>query len=141
MHALRILPQNEKNTATLTSKLIFDQLSSACLHIINLQDSFHSVRAVILWGLHHPKNSVGNEINEMKLHSLGMIQSLYNLSLSISCSLPEIASQNPSTLHRCSIKSPTWGAPHYICSENINSEIRSALIILACQDQKFWYIA
>lgn len=39
MHALRILPQNEKNTATLTSKLIFD----ACLHIINLQDSFHSV--------------------------------------------------------------------------------------------------
>lgn len=45
MHALRILPQNEKNTATLTSKLIFDQLSSACLHIINLQDSFHSVWA------------------------------------------------------------------------------------------------
>lgn len=43
MHALRILPQNEKNTATLTSKLIFDQLSSACLHIINLQDSFLSV--------------------------------------------------------------------------------------------------
>lgn len=45
MHALRILAQNKKNTDTLTSKLIFDQLSSACLHIINLQDSFLGVLA------------------------------------------------------------------------------------------------
>lgn len=45
MHALSILAQNKKNTDTLTSKLIFDQLSSACLHIINLQDSFLGVLA------------------------------------------------------------------------------------------------